>query len=725
MGDDGDWFWGKSRGGGGAPLRDNKGSVVTNLRLVHHGSVEVDHTPSPTKGGGRGDYDDDDYDGNGGYNRHGVPGLERHYADEGGGGRRRGGGGGGGGGGGSNHASPSAKGGQKKFMSALAELVSSEDPRDRAEKHQRDLGYQAMLKEQIEEKRRKKETEEEKEEETKRKELEEYLLVHYNGKIPPGAMPKLKKKGGKGNRVKSEDAWQDPINNPSMHRHDDPGSPRSRVDAVWDKSKELKSSVFGGGAPERVYQSPGSGHHSGHNSDRDDDYGRRAADTPPQRRRGSPPPRDERRNGGGRGGGYRGDSREDSRDGRGGGGGGGGRIDSRDGYGGGGGDGNRRSWEREEREREERERGHRGGGGGRGGGLSRGGRGGALGGRDRDRDGRDGGRDGDAGQGRRRNGRRDDNGDHESEPYNSPPRGKAGRGGGGGGGGEKNFVSAVEYDELQNLCEKLMDQQSELQNEIRAQQAQIEDMKYDFEAAAPRGGSAKRGGANVVGKGGAPPHGDKKGWGMGGRGPGLSKSKAEAYARDRSEDAPPGANPRRSQSAKRREPVKKTAFGGALPKEAPPTRPKSTNPPRRGPPVPGPRPGPKPRLKPSVTFEGQGGDANPPRSTREARGSPGMENIRVEPSRTGMKGKALGGGGGGGGGGFNALRAKAAAGPVMVTYEEDVETAPRAARGSPQRGGGGGGGRGGPQFGDMGDDMGPSNDQLDRLLLQAKKARAG
>jgi hypothetical protein len=719
MGDDGDWFWGKSRGGGGAPLRDNRGSVVTNLRLVHHGSVEVDHTPSPTKGGGRGDYDDDDYDGHGGYNRRGVPGLERHYDDDeggGGGGRRRGGGGRGGGGGGkSNHASPITKGGPKKFMSALAELVSSEDPRDRAEKHQRELGYQAMLKEQIEEKRRKKEAEEEKEEETKRRELEEYLLAHYNGKIPPGAMPKRKKKGGKSTRVKSEDAWQDPINNPSMHRHDDPGSPRSRVDAVWDKSKELKSSVFGGGVSDRVYQSPGSGHNSGYNSDRDDDYGRRAANTPPQRRRGSPPPRDERRYGGGRGGGYRGGSREDSRNGRGG---GGGRLDSRDGYReGGGGGSNRRSWEREEREREERERGHRGGGG-------RGGRGGALGGHDRDYDGRDAGRNEDAVQGRRRNGRRDDNIDHEPEPYNSPPRGNAGRGGGGG--SDKNFVSAVEYDELQNLCEKLMDQQSELQNEIRAQQAQIEDMKCDFEAAGPRGGSARRGGANVVGKAGvggkvAPPHGGKKGWGMGGRGPGLSKSKAEAYARDQSEDGPLGANPRRSQSAKRREPVKKTAFGGALPKEVPPTRPKSTNPPRRGPPVPGPRPGPKPRLKPSVTFERQGGDANPPRSTRETRGSPGMENIRVEPSLAGMKGKALGGGGSGG---FNALRAKAAAGPVMVTYEEDVETAPRVARGSPQRGGGGSG-RGGPQFGDMSDDMGPSNDQLDRLLLQAKKARAG
>ena len=32
MGDDG-WIWGSKRGGGGAPLKDSSGAVITNLRL--------------------------------------------------------------------------------------------------------------------------------------------------------------------------------------------------------------------------------------------------------------------------------------------------------------------------------------------------------------------------------------------------------------------------------------------------------------------------------------------------------------------------------------------------------------------------------------------------------------------------------------------------------------------------------------------------------------------
>jgi hypothetical protein len=41
--DDG-WFWGNRRGGGGAPLRDSSGAVVTNLRLAVRGAVEIDHS---------------------------------------------------------------------------------------------------------------------------------------------------------------------------------------------------------------------------------------------------------------------------------------------------------------------------------------------------------------------------------------------------------------------------------------------------------------------------------------------------------------------------------------------------------------------------------------------------------------------------------------------------------------------------------------------------------
>lgn len=59
------WIWGNTRGGGGAPLRDQDGNDVANLKKVLTGAVAVDHSPSP-KGKGRdhsnfrGDYDDRD-----------------------------------------------------------------------------------------------------------------------------------------------------------------------------------------------------------------------------------------------------------------------------------------------------------------------------------------------------------------------------------------------------------------------------------------------------------------------------------------------------------------------------------------------------------------------------------------------------------------------------------------------------------------------------------------
>lgn len=59
--DDG-WIWGNSRGGGGAPLKDREGKSLTNLKLVLAGDVEADHSPSKSPGqGDRHDYDDDDY----------------------------------------------------------------------------------------------------------------------------------------------------------------------------------------------------------------------------------------------------------------------------------------------------------------------------------------------------------------------------------------------------------------------------------------------------------------------------------------------------------------------------------------------------------------------------------------------------------------------------------------------------------------------------------------
>lgn len=59
------WIWGNSRGGGGAPLKDNNGNDVANLKKVFTGVVEVDHSPSPNaklkhmQQNRRGGYDED------------------------------------------------------------------------------------------------------------------------------------------------------------------------------------------------------------------------------------------------------------------------------------------------------------------------------------------------------------------------------------------------------------------------------------------------------------------------------------------------------------------------------------------------------------------------------------------------------------------------------------------------------------------------------------------
>jgi hypothetical protein len=44
-----EWIWGNKRGGGGAPIKDVAGAVVTNLRQVARGSVQVDHSPTNQK----------------------------------------------------------------------------------------------------------------------------------------------------------------------------------------------------------------------------------------------------------------------------------------------------------------------------------------------------------------------------------------------------------------------------------------------------------------------------------------------------------------------------------------------------------------------------------------------------------------------------------------------------------------------------------------------------
>ena len=103
------WIWGNTRGGGGAPLKDVSGAVVTNLRQVVRGSVEVDHSsPSDRKKQHR---FEDDYDDN--YSDNGRD--DRFISDRD---RRR------------DPAPPSAQQSPKKFMSALRDMNGSSDERD-------------------------------------------------------------------------------------------------------------------------------------------------------------------------------------------------------------------------------------------------------------------------------------------------------------------------------------------------------------------------------------------------------------------------------------------------------------------------------------------------------------------------------------------------------------------------------------------------------------------
>ena len=227
------WIWGSSRGGGGAPLKDSQGKQLTNLKLVLAGDVEPDHSPSKIKNGfdydddlpprgppRRRGYDDEDED----YRRRGQGGRggrassyrDDDYDDDyeyGRGSRRRSSGDGRGDGrrfdkyeveedygrrrgrGHRTRDSPSEtdiSDSPKKHMSALREMITSEDPIERQAKIKKELTYQEELQKQIDEKKHKKDMEEHKEAMLKQKELEEYLSVHYQGNIPPHVTKKIR-----------------------------------------------------------------------------------------------------------------------------------------------------------------------------------------------------------------------------------------------------------------------------------------------------------------------------------------------------------------------------------------------------------------------------------------------------------------------------------------------------------------------------------------------------
>lgn len=83
------WIWGNSRGGGGAPLKDNNGNDVANLKKVLTGVIEVDHSPSPNgkskhmQQNRRNNYDEDlGGNGNGNQRNKNVRNNNRDYEEE-------------------------------------------------------------------------------------------------------------------------------------------------------------------------------------------------------------------------------------------------------------------------------------------------------------------------------------------------------------------------------------------------------------------------------------------------------------------------------------------------------------------------------------------------------------------------------------------------------------------------------------------------------------------
>ena len=90
-----------------------------------------------------------------------IPGLDNHHSSSGGG-------------------SPSNKRG---FMGSIKAMHSSENPDEQHAKLTKEMSYQNELRMQIEVKKHAKDLEEHKDKTLKQKELEEYLAVHYKGKV--------------------------------------------------------------------------------------------------------------------------------------------------------------------------------------------------------------------------------------------------------------------------------------------------------------------------------------------------------------------------------------------------------------------------------------------------------------------------------------------------------------------------------------------------------------
>ena len=113
----------------------------------------------------------------------------------------------------------SSSGSPKKHMSSLRLMYTSAHPSELSAKARKEQEYQNQLREQIEEKKRKKEDEERKGDELKKKELEEYLRVHYKGKIPDYVIQKL----------------------PSYNKHSDRSFDRSNDKSIYNVGRKASA----------------------------------------------------------------------------------------------------------------------------------------------------------------------------------------------------------------------------------------------------------------------------------------------------------------------------------------------------------------------------------------------------------------------------------------------------------------------------------------------------
>jgi hypothetical protein len=273
------WFWGNTRGGCGAPLRDGEGNVITNLKAVVKGESpngkpprrrndEYDYdasdrdrrggAPAGRAGGvtggaakgGRGgraaarrpvndeydDYDDYDDDNNSSSNRNrNKARIPDHRTSE------------------DQHSA--SNGSPKKFMGALQEMNSSLSTDERTDKQRRALEYQEQLRKQIEEKNRQKEIEKRKEDLEKRREYEEFM--NGNGRPSPqkGVPKRVVARDDSDND--NDDRFQQPVNKSNNHNKGRTNRRQPNADDDDDDNFADNDRRGGGRGPPRNHRDEG------------------------------------------------------------------------------------------------------------------------------------------------------------------------------------------------------------------------------------------------------------------------------------------------------------------------------------------------------------------------------------------------------------------------------------------------------------------------------------